>query len=1056
MVGVLLQLAVLLFAGMTTYYPPWKLQKDGREIQSYAFPLTAAGTLTMSSGMLICSFVVEQSSKKAAWKANGEDCQEARILWLQRHRVVSGQPFESFAIFARGKRNSILASHRRDTSASAPDSVNTYDDNERKILPRLSKLVVVGALASFVGFVIQFTGLRAMNWSISIMQLAAALFMACLRSWVRRDLTEPLITLGIPTDHEIDWLATRLARCHREHWPDDEEHFENFQHGDLEWNIVNGAGATAQFNPKSDYGDGDDEMLAQRVMKVRAHLGQICRWTGPASELAVSIAKSVEDTLNILFPGEDSNIFVWSLKAKVGTNVGVEQNIHFTVRREEKHWTASATELEAALSLWLFAAHEEEERQSSKGNSKDKEGWLRYGETAATKQCMRILCRSTAQSLRNLSWWIPSGVIQLLCVKQLNGSRTHNLCDSIGIVELDNYRIVEGPECEVEPKAAHGITQYQSESLGFGSGISRDQRQPGNSFLVVISNDALAVILARSLFSSFLSATADRINIGVEATVSQGDPADVHPDAWQSLKLENSILLQIAQAVERAGLGNLQEAYTCIIPPLHLKNTLPSPLEIIDLAQRHARPEESIGHWQKAGAVYRWLFQISSTFDSRDIISIKAIAQCMEFYKQLNTTAMVWKRQHRKKEESRGLENLRLSLLNDLKTADKDITSHLAWMYEQRLALDGLEDLRLAGNEMRLNLTLLKENLGHSPLHQALLSPVPHKMIQANSLIEGGNPDQKDILGWTPLHLAATRGERLVMSLLLHSGADPNSKNIAGWTPLHYFSFRKDGNPKVAWRFLQKGADVDSCGRDGLSPLHCAAMCDNQMMTKLLIESGANVEIQDNFKKTALHWAARNGSPEAIQVLFAKGAYLDSQEYNRMTPLHLAASNGQEGIVVQLVKLGANILAQDKFGYNSLHWAAEAGDGAMIEKLLALGARINTKNVYAQVALHIAAHEGREAATEKLLEFGADANAKDTYGQTPLHLAAGEGYETVVEMLVNLGADINVKDVWKKTAFNCAVEKGHGVVARRLKELGADLDGAERSGSEDSSREIYE
>lgn len=601
------------------------------------------------------------------------------------------------------------------------------------------------------------------------------------------------------------------------------------------------------------------------------------------------------------------------------------------------------------------------------------------------------------------------------------------------------------------PKSARGITQYGSEALNFWGGEFRNQRQPENRYVAVVSNDDLPVILARSLFSSFLSAIADRINfIGGETTISQDDPTDVDPDAWQSHKLENSILPRIAQAVERAGLGKLQDAYTCIIPPLHLKNKLPSPLEIIDLAQRHARSEESLGHWQKVGAIYRWLFQISSTFEPRDTISIKAIAQCIEFCKQLHEIVKIWKTQHHKKEEFRAMEHLRLSLLNDLKRADKDITSHMAWMYEQRFSPDGLEDLRPTSSEMRLNLTLLEETLGHSPLHQALLSPEPRELIRANSLIERGISDRKDVLGWTPLHLAVSRGEMLVISLLLLSGADPNSKNIAGWTPLHYFSFQKHGNPKIAWKLLQNGVDLNPVGRDGTSPLHCAAMCDNKMMTKFLIEFGVNVEIRDNSRKTPLHWAARNGSSDVVQVLFERGAYLGSQEYNRMTPLHLAAINGQRAVVGQLVELGANIHAQDKFGYSSLHWAAETGDGETIEKLLALGADINAKNVYAQTSLHIAAHEGHGATTVQLLKSGADADLRDRYGQTPLHLAAREGYETVVEILVNLGADINAKDVWKKTAFNYATEKGHGVAARNLKELGSNLETAEWSGSEDS------
>ncbi|KAK2759885.1 hypothetical protein FQN54_002619 [Arachnomyces sp. PD_36] len=1049
-IGIVLQLAVLVFAGMTTYYPPWKLQKDGGEIDGYAFPLTAAGTLTLVAGVLICSFVIEQSSKEVDWEANREDCKGARIVWLQRHGVVNDQLFESFAIFARGKRSSVLTSRRIETSASATDSRSMPGGGDGKIPSRLSNLVVVGTLISLIGFVIQFTGLRAMNWSTAIMQLAATLVMAGLRSWVRRDLAEPPITIKIPSDYEVDWLATRLARCQQDNWPDDDESFQNFQHGDWEWSIVKGADTTGEFNRKCEDGASDGEYLAQRVMKVREHLGQLCRWTGPASELAVSVAKSIEDTMNIRFPGEDCSTFTWSLKVKIKANTGQEQSVHFTVRRDERLWVANATELEAALSLWLFATHEEEERQKIKEESKPNKDWLRREEMAVKKQCMRLLCERTTQSVRDFSWWVPGGASQLLSVRQLDSSQSRICCDPAAVVEFDNFRIVENPGCKVQSKSARGTTGYQSEVSEFGTGTPGRSSQVDDQFLAVTSNDTLAVVLARNLFSSFISAIADKIHpIGGNTTVSPVDPTDTDPGAWKSLKLENSVLYQMAQAAERAGLGTLQEAYTCIIPPLHLKKALPIPLDIIDLALGHANPEESAGHWQKAGAIYQWLLGITPTFDPRDDVYIRSIAECMEFCKQLSTTAKSWKRQHHKKEAFRGLENLRLSLLDSLKAMDKEITTHLALMYKQRFALDGLEDLMPDGNEIHPSQSLLEESLGHSPLHQALLSPEPYKTIQANSLIGEDNFDKKDALGWTPLHLAATRGRRRIMSLLLIAGANPNSRNIAGWTPLHYFSFRKNGNPKLAWRFLQRGADVDATGRDGVGPLHCAAMSDNKIMTRLLIESGANIEIQDNSRKTPLHWAAFNGASEVVQILSEKGAYLDSQEYNKRTPLHLAAERGHVGVADQLVQLGANIHAKDKFRYSALHWAAQAGDEKMIEKLLDLGARVNAKNVFAQTALHIAGFEGHEATTEELLRRGADVNAKDAFEKTALHMAAEQGYYKLVVILVGQGADINAKDTAEKTALSYAIERGHEVVARKLRELGAEVNVAENSGSED-------
>ena len=48
----------------------------------------------------------------------------------------------------------------------------------------------------------------------------------------------------------------------------------------------------------------------------------------------------------------------------------------------------------------------------------------------------------------------------------------------------------------------------------------------------------------------------------------------------------------------------------------------------------------------------------------------------------------------------------------------------------------------------------------------------------------GGDPDQADFSGNTPLHLAASLGNAQLITLLVSGGADCNVKNLEQETPL--------------------------------------------------------------------------------------------------------------------------------------------------------------------------------------------------------------------------------------------------------------------------------
>ncbi len=94
----------------------------------------------------------------------------------------------------------------------------------------------------------------------------------------------------------------------------------------------------------------------------------------------------------------------------------------------------------------------------------------------------------------------------------------------------------------------------------------------------------------------------------------------------------------------------------------------------------------------------------------------------------------------------------------------------------------------------------------------------------------------KDSVGRTPLHLAASRGNKGVAALLLASKADAEAQDNGGRTPLHYAAFT--GHKDVAELLLVSKADVNAEDNDGWTPLRCATVMHQKDVAKLLRQYG--------------------------------------------------------------------------------------------------------------------------------------------------------------------------------------------------------------------------
>lgn len=102
------------------------------------------------------------------------------------------------------------------------------------------------------------------------------------------------------------------------------------------------------------------------------------------------------------------------------------------------------------------------------------------------------------------------------------------------------------------------------------------------------------------------------------------------------------------------------------------------------------------------------------------------------------------------------------------------------------------------------------------------------------------------------------------------------------------------GNEDITRYLLLNGTDVNLPSKNGFQvfPLHSAVAGNHSMTAKMLLEAGANVNVQQMSGITPLHSAAQNGNIELIILLLEAGANVMAEMEGNKTPSHLAAEKG--------------------------------------------------------------------------------------------------------------------------------------------------------------------
>ena len=145
------------------------------------------------------------------------------------------------------------------------------------------------------------------------------------------------------------------------------------------------------------------------------------------------------------------------------------------------------------------------------------------------------------------------------------------------------------------------------------------------------------------------------------------------------------------------------------------------------------------------------------------------------------------------------------------------------------------------------------------------------------------------------IHEAAMIGDANSLEEFLKAGVGVNARErLFSSTPLHFAA--TEGQKEITQILVTKGADVNATNKNGITPLMCAMMGqgDCKEVAEILIAHGANINAQDSMGQTPLHVAILNGQPNMVILLLEKGADVNIKMNNGETPLDFATSLSQE------------------------------------------------------------------------------------------------------------------------------------------------------------------
>ncbi|KAH6666813.1 hypothetical protein B0J14DRAFT_659379 [Halenospora varia] len=294
-------------------------------------------------------------------------------------------------------------------------------------------------------------------------------------------------------------------------------------------------------------------------------------------------------------------------------------------------------------------------------------------------------------------------------------------------------------------------------------------------------------------------------------------------------------------------------------------------------------------------------------------------------------------------------------------------------------------------------------------------------------------------LGWFPR----------IIKLLLAKHFGINTSDEIGATALHLAAFM--GNVDDMKMFLESEAiDLDIVDYQGWTPVKIAASRGTPEVVQILIERGANVNINNEARNSPSQDDMKSGEGHILKIVIAcdffslesegvisrvRAAPFDENRESvrsKSNQMRSEMREANEKIMKLLIDAGANVNFHVNGQNTALYEASGTGNVEMVQILLDAGANANCEMNSEGAALRRAAEDGDFEVFSLLLSSGGALDSGDRLCYTALQIAAKNGFREVVKALLAAGANAKTVNNFGWTAGDLAATWGHIEVAKLL------------------------
>jgi len=323
-------------------------------------------------------------------------------------------------------------------------------------------------------------------------------------------------------------------------------------------------------------------------------------------------------------------------------------------------------------------------------------------------------------------------------------------------------------------------------------------------------------------------------------------------------------------------------------------------------------------------------------------------------------------------------------------------------------------------NEPYIDVNIKDEN-GYTPLIYAVVYNNP-EIVQI-LLEKGANPNIQGRYERTALNWAVKNKRPQIVQLLLNKGASispmeqpnaqPSRRLYTSKLPLLLLSGRLKNNESCLSmlptkliaeiikhiREIQNGQDLLNA-RNDRDLLDAVEANDENKVKQLLSKPYIDVNVKYNFGYTALNLAVQKYNPIIVQILLDKGANPDIQDHFGDTPLIWAAIEYYPDITQMLLNKSANLDIQDNSGCTALILAVKQAHDEVAEMLLDDGANPNIPDNNGYTPLYLAVKNNSRPIIRMLLNKGANPNIQNKLGETLLKYAISNEDPVTINLII--------------------------------------------------------